>query len=233
MAAMIGKGKSWLWWLAGFVCALVLGPRAGAVEAPAPVYGMPVPPPDDRPPADADAQKKADELVSGFLAPVPAPAPPAAAKAEIDKLIADFGSDDPKVREAASAAVVKQGVAALGQLREALASKDAEVADRARTAIGAIEAAVRAPQVEELKKLGTAGQTALRGKWTEANRAALTAEKAAEDADKAGKPEEAEKLRAEAKVQRERAATLSTLLRQVGPQVPVMKYGVVPRLQVE
>jgi len=233
MAAMIGKGKSWLWWLAGFVCALVLGPRAGAVEAPAPVYGMPVPPPDDRPPADADAQKKAEALLDGILAPVPASEPSPQAAAEIEKLIKDFGSEDARVREAASAAVVKQGPAALGALRAALSSKDAEVAERSRVAITAIEGAARAPKIEELKKLQPAGRLAVNQRLLAANRAVAEAERAADAADKAGKPEEAEKLRAEAKVQRERAVTLSALVRQVGPGMPMIRYGVVPRIQAE
>jgi hypothetical protein len=221
MSAMIGRGQSWLWWLAGSLCALVFGRWAGAGELPAPkpVYGMPA-----RPVVSEDDQKKAEGLLAEYLAPVPAPEPPPPAKAEIEKLIKDFASEDAKVREAASGAVVKQGRAALGLLRGALTSKDAEVVERSRMAIGVIENSVRGPQIEEMKKLGAAGQNFVRQKWTEANAAALTAEKAATEAEKAGKADEAEKSKAEAKAARERAGALAGLLRQVAPPVMQARY---------
>ena len=228
MAAMLGRGKSWLWWLAGSLCALVFGRWAGSGESPPPkpVYGMPA-----RPVVSEQDEKQAEGLISEYLAPVPAPEPPPPARAEIEKLLKDFASEDAKVREAASAAVVKQGRAALGLLRAALGSKDAEVVERSKLAVAAIENAERAPKIEELKKLGFAGQNAVRQKWTEANAAAEAAEKAAAEAEKAGKADEAEKSRAEARAARERAAALSALLRQVGPGLPGMqaKYGVMIR----
>jgi hypothetical protein len=235
MAVMIGKGKSWLWWLAGFLCAFVFGSRAGAgEEGPKAValYGIrPGPGGVDAPAVDPEQQKKAEQLVTDYLAPVAAVEPTAEAKATIEKLIKDLGSNDGKVREEASAAVVKHGPAALTQLRAALGSKDLEVAERSKVAVAAIETGARAPKLEEIKKLGFVGQNVVRQKWTEANAAALTAEKAAADAEKAGKADEAEKSKAEAKVQRERAATLSVLLRQAGPGLPGMqaKYGVMIR----
>jgi hypothetical protein len=235
MAAMIGRGKSWLWWLAGLVCALVFGPGVGAGELapPKPVYGMPVPPVKDGPPADAEQQQKAEALLNEILAPVPAPEPPAPVKAEVEKLIKDFASEDAKVRDSASEAVVKLGVPALGQLRAAQASKDAEVAERAKTAAAAIETASKAPKIEELKKLELVGRMAVQQRLNAANLAAADAEKAAADADKAGDAAAAEKARATAKAEREKAATLAGLVRKVGPGLPMMKYGVVRRLDVE
>jgi len=235
MAVMIGKGKSWLWWLAGFLCAFVFGSRAGAAEeGPRAValYGIrPGPGGVDAPAANPEQQKKAEGLVADYLAPVAAAEPTPEAKAAIEKLVKDFGSNDGKTRDEASAAVVKQGCAALGQLRTALASKDLEVAERAKAAVAAIETAARAPKLDELKKLGFVGQNVVRQKWTEANQAAATADRAAADAEKAGKADEAEKSKAEARAARERAAALSALLRQVGPGLPGMqaKYGVMIR----
>lgn len=233
MAAMIGRGKSWLWWVAGCLCALLLGPRAGGAEAPAPVYGMPVPPPDNRPANDAEKQKLAEGLISEILAPVPAPAPPPPVKAEVDKLIKDFASEDAKVRDAASEAVVKLGVPALGALREAAKSKDAEVVERSKAAAAGIEAAAKAPKIEELKKLQEVGRMAVQGRLNAANLAAADADKAAADAEKAGDAAAAEKAKATAKAERERAATLAGLVRKVGPGLPMMKYGVVRRLETE
>jgi len=230
MSAMIGRGQSWLWWLAGSLCALVFGRWAGAGELPAPkpVYGMPA-----RPVVNEQDQQKAEALLGEYLAPVPAPEPPPPAKAEIEKLIKDFASEDAKAREAASAAVVKQGRAALGLLRAALGSKDAEVVERSKLAVAAIENAERAPKIEELKKLGFAGQNAVRQKWTEANAAAAAAEKAAAEAEKAGKADAAAKSRAEAKAARERAAALSGLLRQVSPAVMQARYMMVAPMRVQ
>ena len=230
MAAMIGKGKSWLWWLAGCLCALLLGPRAGGADAgPAPVYGMPVPPPDKQPLNNAEQQQKAEGLVNELMTPGPAPEPPAPVKAEIDKLIQDFASEDAKVRDAASTGVVKQGVPALGALRAALASKDAEVVERAKAAIVAIETASKAPKVEELKKLGNVGQSLVQQRWNQANRVANEADKAAADAEKAGDAAATAKAKAEAKTAREQAATLAGLLNKIRPATPAFRYGVMMR----
>lgn len=233
MAAMIGRGKSWLWWLAGCLCAFLLGPRANAGAAPAPVYGMPARPPDGQVAPDAAQQQKAEGLLNEILAPVPAPEPPPPVKAEIDKLIKDFASEDAKVRDAASEAVVKQGVPALGALREAAKSKDAEVVERAKAAGTAIEMAAKAPKIEELKKLELVGRMAVQQRLNAANLAAAEADKAAADAEKAGDAAGAEKARIEAKAAREKVAALAGLVRKVGPGLPMMKYGVVRRLDTE
>ncbi|HOX04770.1 MAG TPA: hypothetical protein PK280_00090 [Planctomycetota bacterium] len=59
MAAMIGKGKSWLFWLAGFLCALVFG-RSGLAREAAVRYGITPRPPAEGP--DKPAEKPAASL---------------------------------------------------------------------------------------------------------------------------------------------------------------------------
>ena len=115
MAVMIGKGKSWAWWLAGFLCALVFGARAGAAEeGPRAValYGIrPGPGGVDAPAVNPEQQKKAEGLVADYLAPVAAVEPTPEARAAIEKLVKDLGSNDAKTREEASAAVVLEVLA--------------------------------------------------------------------------------------------------------------------------
>ena len=233
MAAMIGRSKSWFWWLAGLLCAFVFGSKAEAADAVA-LYGVrPGPGEVDAPVANPEQQKKAEQLVADYLAPVAAAEPGAEARAAIEKLVKDFASEDAKARDAASAAAVKQGPAALGLLRGAFDSKDAEVAERARAAATAIEAAARSPKVEELKKLGFVGQNAVRQKWTEANQAAVAADRAAAEAEKSGDAAATEKARAEAKAKRERAGALAGLLRQVSPEVMQARYMARPMVPLE
>jgi hypothetical protein len=234
MAVMIGKSKSWLWWLAGFLCAFVFGSRAGAgEEGPRAValYGVrPGPEGVDAPAVNPEQQKKAEGLVADYLAPVAAVEPAADAKTAIEKLVKDLGSNDVKVREEASAAVVKHGPAALAQLRAVLTSKDLEVAERSKVAVAAIETAARAPKIEEIKKLGVVGQTVVRQKWTEANQAAAAGDKAVADAKAAGKADDVVKFEAEARAGRERAAALFALLRQFAPaKIPSISPGVLER----
>jgi hypothetical protein len=234
MAAMIGRGKSWFWWLAGFLCALAFGSKAESAEAVA-LYGVrPVNPGGvDQPVVNPEQQKKAEGLVADYLAPVAAAEPAAEAKAAIEKLIADFASNDAKTRDAASAAALKQGPAALALLRAAFDSKDAEVAERARAAATAIEAAARAPKIEELKKLGFVAQNVVNQKWAEANQAAVAADKTAAETEKSGDAAAAAKTRAEAKALRERAGMLAALLRQVSPEVMQARYMARPMVPLD
>jgi hypothetical protein len=62
-----------------------------------------------------------------------------ATPAEIDRLIADLGSDDFVLREAATKTLIKIGDDALEALKKALDSRDAEVVDRARRILRTIE----------------------------------------------------------------------------------------------
>ncbi|HOX04771.1 MAG TPA: hypothetical protein PK280_00095 [Planctomycetota bacterium] len=231
MAAMIGRGKSWLWWLAGFLCAFVFGARAGAAEAVA-LYGVrPGPGGAEQPEVDPERQKKAGQLLADYLAPVTAVEPADEAKAAIEKLIRNLGSADFEVREQASLEIVRQGPAALGLLREAAKSKDAEVATRAGAAVTAIEMQVKASKLAGIKALGSAGQNVVRAECIKASAAAAGADKAAAEAEAAGKADDAEKARAQAKAARERARNLSALLRSLLPEdrlpPPPPPYGMI------
>lgn len=234
MAKMIGQTKSWLWWVAGFVCALVFGKNTCAGEMAKPKYGVNIaPPPVEQPVANAEDVKKAEKLLADYLAPALAE-PSAEQKATTEKLIKDFGSPDFKTREDASVAIVKVGQAALGQLREAAKSKDPEVASRSETAIKGIEDAARSGVADELKKLGSAGQSAVMKQLGEANTARNQALQAAEQAKTSGKADEAAKFTKEAEAAGVRAQALNALFRQLVPRknpgemAPV--YGIRPAL---
>ena len=152
MARAIGRTKSWLWWLGGLLCTLAFG-GVGAAEEPEPEYGVRPRPRGKQPAASEADRKKAEGLVDQYLAPVEAAEPGAAAKKEIAALIKDFGSADFAKRRAASVAIVKHGTAALGALREAAKSSDAEVAMRARSVITSIEGAPKQKILAELRKI--------------------------------------------------------------------------------
>ena len=216
MTVLIGKTRSWLWWLAGFLCAWVFGPGAEAGEIARPGDNLP---PDARQPAvkNAEQQKQAEKLVADYLAPVAAAEPTADQKVAIEKLIQDLGSADFNVREAASAGIVKQGPAALALLREAAKNSDAEVATRAGAAVVAIEAAARQGFVGELKKIQGAAVNVIQKQLGDARMAQAKAQKAAEEARPAGKQEELARLQAEVKSAGVTSAVLSALFRQVVP----------------
>jgi len=84
-----------------------------------------------------DAAKAAIGKVRALLAEASRPTPEVAA--QVEALIKALGAADFAEREAASDELVKIGLPALAALREAAKSGDAEVADRARNAIAAIE----------------------------------------------------------------------------------------------
>ena len=218
---MIGRTRSWLCWLAGALCALIFGANSRAGEAQA-KYGVqlrPIRPPADNPAVTAEQKQKAEQLVADYLAPVAAVEPTADQKTAIAKLVQDFGSADFKTREDASARAGKLGPEALGQLREASASKDAEVSTRAAAAIAAVETAARQGTVEELKKVRDAAAQAVSSRMNEARTAQAKAAQAAAAAEKAGQAEEAAKARAEAAGHSERVNALAALMRQIMPMV--------------
>jgi hypothetical protein len=221
MARVIGKTKSWMWWVAGFFCALVFGRGAGAGEVPAPkpVYGMPAPR-GEQPTVLEAQQKQAEKLVADYLAPVAATEPTPEQKAAIEKLIKDFGSADFKVREAASTEIVKQGPAALGLLREAAKSSDAEVATRAGAAIVAIETAARQTQVDEIRKLGAAGQAVVRQEvdnYVAYSEKDVATVRFLEQNQTPATPEQIQEARAAAKASAKKLAALRALLVQLAP----------------
>jgi len=231
MERMIGRTKSWVWWLGGVLCAVVFGGIADADAAVArkPKYGVkPRPRPNARPSAKPEDIKKADKVVETYLAPVAATEPAAEQKARIDKLIKDFASEASATRAAASKAVIEFGAAALGALRGATDSPDAEVATRAQDAITRIERAVRDKLVVELKKNINAAVAAISVRQSKVNltyRAALKAETAAR---KAGD----EKAREAARTRRVAASKLNAKLlglrNRVSPvkSMPAPVYGV-------
>jgi len=218
MARVIGSTKSWLWWLAGSLCALVFNAAARAGEIMV-KYGVAPRPPADQPAANEAQKKQAEKLVADCLAPVAAAEPNAEQKPAIEKLIAGLGSKEFREREEASAAVIKQGPAALGALREAAKSKDPEVAGRAATAVGTIELMARQQMVDELKKVPDAARVVLQQQMNDSRAAQGQALQAAGKADAEGNKAEADQLRGEAKTAGERNAAVSGLYRQVFPAI--------------
>jgi hypothetical protein len=164
--------------------------------------------------------------VAEYVAPVAAKEPAAEVKADLDKLVAALGSKDYQEREAASAAVVKHGPAALSALRTAARSQDVEVSTRAGVAIAAIETAARQSLVGDLKKDANAAMVVVNQKLNEAGTAQAKAAQAAAEADKAGNKDEAEKLRAQAKTAGDLTATLRGLQRAIMPMRIAPVYGV-------
>lgn len=217
MAAVIGRSKSWLWWLAGVLCALVFGRGGTAAETPTPPErGAP-----DvrevrvkaRQPFTAEQRAKAEKLVDAHLAPPPEPT--AEQKAEIEKLIADFGAADPQKREAASAAIVKLGPAALAALGEASKSKDAELAARAAAAAKVIADQAEAATIQQLNEVYFAAMSVLEFRIAEANKTSESAGSMAAEMGKAGKADEAAKYRQKAQAAEAVAKALSRLKSQL------------------
>jgi hypothetical protein len=226
MARMIGRSGSWLWWAFGAICALVFGADAMAGQA-AVRYGVAPRPPVDNPAVTEEQKQKAEKLVADYLAPVPAAEPAAEQKAAIEKLIKDLASNDFKVREEASANIVKQGPAALGVLREAAKSTDAEVATRAAAAIVAIEKAAHQAQVDDLKKLGTAGSIVINQEVAKARTAWAEANTALQAAEKKGDKDAVEKAKAASKASLEKMNVLNGLMALVSPMRMQPVYGAV------
>jgi hypothetical protein len=229
MARMIGRVGNWVWWLAGLFCAMLFdgANRAPSAEPPQPPYGVaPPPPPPVKQPAVTEEQKQqAKKLVADYLAPVPPAEPTAEQKTAIEKLVKDLGSADFKVREEASAGLIKQGTVALGALGEASKSADPEVATRAAAAVVAIERAAHQAQVDELKKMGAAGTMIISQELGDARKAWADVNAALQTAEKDKKAEEIEKGKAAVKAATEKMNALNGLMALVGPvRAPV--YGV-------
>ncbi|HOX08581.1 MAG TPA: hypothetical protein PK280_19455 [Planctomycetota bacterium] len=217
MATMLGQTKSWVWWLAGALCAMVFSAAAKAGEMVAKYGVRPIRPPIDNPAITDEQKQKVEKLLADYLTPPAAGEPAAELKATVEKLVKDFASADFKTREDASVQAAKQGPAALGLFREAAKSKDPEVASRAGAAAAAIENAARLTTVEELKKVQAAASQVIFQKLAESRAAQAKANEAAAAADKAGNADEAAKARAEAAKCAERTNALSSLQRQIMP----------------
>jgi hypothetical protein len=214
---MIGRSKTWLWWLAGFLCALVFGRGGMAAEAQtAPERGAP----DDRKvvvdarqPFTAEERAKAEKLIDAYLAPPPNLT--AEQKAEIEKLMADLAAADPQKREAASAALVKLGPAALAPLSEAAKSKDAEVAARAAAAAKLITDQAEAANIRQLNEVYYAAKSVLEFRIAEANKTSGSTGSMAAEMEKAGKADEAAKYRQKAQAAEAVAKALDRLKSQL------------------
>lgn len=233
MAKMIGRTSSWLYWVAGLICALVFGKATYGGEQLQADYGIRQRPrPIEQPAANPEDVKKAEQIVAEYLAPAAA-APGPEQKAAAEKLIKDFGSPDFKTREDASTAIVKLGQAALGQLRESAKSKDPEVSSRSETAIKVIEDSLRSGTAEELKKLGSAGQGVVTRQMNDAFTARAKAQQAVDLAKVEGKNDEAARLGKELDAASARAQALQSLFRLVVPQrnIPTPVYGIRPVLE--
>jgi len=217
---MIGTTKSWMWWLGGLLCAAVFGGAAQAGEPVAVRYGIKIRPPAPpvKPVASAEQKKKAAELVEAYLAGKGAAAPSAAETKQIAKLISDMGADDYATREAASKAVLKYGSKALAQLKAATGSKDAEVVQRAETAIAAIRRGGAGEVVGALRRLRSAAHLVIREKQAALKKAAYKAELTAIAL-------EAQKKTAEARKQRELAAATNRKIAELTRLYNLVVYG--------
>ena len=208
-------------------------PAIAEVPAPQPPAAVPEPPPP--PPADARAdrigpaelarraspvrgeqvteetKKDVERLVGEYFKALEAPAPSADEKARIEKLVAGLGAEEWAAREEASKALVRIGAPAEPALRQAAKSSDAEIASRAKEALNVIEAASRKPLLEELKKYPQTVWVVVQGRIEKTREAWTRANAAAAEADKAGRKDEAEKLRAEAKALGGRISELDRL----------------------
>ena len=237
MAKMIGTTKSWIWWLGGLLCALAFGAQARAAEAVA-LYGIrprPGPLPPAKQPTVTDEEKaEAAKLVEKYFQAPDAVEPQGAEKEKIDKLVAQFGSDDFGLREGASRDVVKFGAKALPALGVAAESTDAEVAQRARVAITVIEKELRSGTVKDMQRVRAAAMIVIQ-EQQQAQQALLYKVKLEILALQKEKDNE-EKLeakRAEARVAQDKVNELRALYNLIaygGAQIrPVAKYGIRPR----
>jgi hypothetical protein len=208
--------------LAGLCCALVCGGVVRASEVI--VIGRerkrrpfvrprPVPEPHIDPSKITEAQKKrANELVDKFMAGKDGTKPSAEEKKKIAKLIKDFASDEYTVREAASKAILKFGAKALEQLREALKSKDAEVVQRADSAIKAVGNGSGNKLVTELRTIYAAAVTVINQRHQKWETRAYTAELMAIALENRGRKEEAAKKRKQQAAAKKKATELKRLM---------------------
>jgi len=136
------------------------------------------------------------ELVEAWLKRT-APATPGEKK-RIAELIAEFGSADFKLREAASEKILDFGVKARPQLGAALKSRDAEVARRAEKAIARIGTGEGDKAFKALCAAGNQVRAFIREEVTRLRDLADKANAAAAELEKTGRKAEAGPRRAEA-----------------------------------
>jgi hypothetical protein len=227
-----------MWWLAGMACALAFGGVARAAQAVA-RYGArprprPMPAPQVNPKTvNAEQKKQAAKLVDEYMAGKAGGQPSAAEKKEIAKLIKDFGSDQFAVRESASKAIVKYGGKALKQLKAALKDKDAEVAQRAETAVQEITKGSSSRTVGELRRIYSAALVVIADRRKKWQAKAYAADLQAIALDNQKKTEAAAEKRTEKAEANKRVQELNKLhslvrygqLIKRGPGMPVAAYG--------
>jgi len=237
VARMIGRTKSWFWWLAGFICALVFGGRAQGSEM-QPEYGVRVRPPVRPPPIKREAisakeRRQVEDLVERHLAPVKAVEPTPKVAAEIRDLIGVLRkSREPAERLGAKARLDDLGPAALGALR--VAATDG--LGSAGSIAASIERKARRKTFRELRRLGEATLLVMREK-REAAQTALArrqAEQRACELARVNNPgatdaAEVERLRVAVDAARERASALESLGARLFSERPVARPTVRPR----
>jgi hypothetical protein len=233
VAVMIGKTKGWLWWLAGTFCAMIFGAQAMAAQAVA-VYGIrPNPAPKVDPSKVTEELKtQAKKLIADWMGGVKATEPSAEELTQVVKLIESLGSNDFKLREAASTELAKFGSKALKQLLSAQENKDPEVRIRAQRAINIINNSSDRKEIVALRKIRDSAIFVIQARQRELSKQSSAMYREYRDLRKAGKGEEAAaKLKETRKFSLERSK-LSRLLRLIvgiasssGPNMQV-RYGV-------
>jgi hypothetical protein len=210
MAAMIGRGKSWLLWTAGFLCALAFGrgaPFGNAGE----VYGVRAQPARTGSELSAEDQQRVDRLLAAFLAEQKPHDPDAELAKRISGLVGQLGDDRWDLREAATDELGKIGRPALAALRETLAnSKDPEVLERAKDLVARIESG--GTVLEALRAMGQAAKVGLEQCIRRERRVVVRLAADSAESELAGRDDEADKLREQAKKAQERVAQIARLL---------------------
>lgn len=198
MARMIGRTKSWVWWLMGTLCALVFSGRAWGLEGGLkPKYGvepMATPPPTAQPSVSEKQRQAAEALVEQYLAPVAAVEPTKEQAEQIAAQLKELGGNDEKFKFLAQEELVRLGPVALGELRrqeaaaQAVEAKADPKADAPKGFVPSavfteliirIERAARWPLIEGLRNLGEAGPLVIGERLTAAQAAEVQAARAA------------------------------------------------------
>ena len=184
MARIAGRAGSWLWWLAGALCALAFGIRTrGGEPVPQPPYGV-VPRPDPRfeQPAVSQEQKdEAENLVKEYLAPIRATRPDAEEAQKLDALLDDLGSSDAARQRAAVEGLAELGTAALDALRNLKTDDNRAAARSVAEAARRVETEARKKIVERLAPLGQAARLVVEERLGAATKAGEEAGKAFKD----------------------------------------------------
>ncbi len=157
-----------------------------------------------------------DQLLAEFLAPEPSADPTPEALAVIERALRDFRSEDFAIREQASAAVLRIGLAALPAMRRASEDSDLEVSERALLAVRQIEEAAREAIAARAAALGAPAAARLQARLDEANRAWARLAMDAPRAEREGRQDEMERIASEMESASGRAASIKRLMSMAG-----------------